>query len=43
MNELSGAKQADMPREAVSAAFHRGLLFLNALLSSIDERRLKPT
>src|SRR2546425_4128039 len=36
LNDLSGAKQGDMPRERVNELFHRGLLFLNSLLDGMD-------
>jgi hypothetical protein len=39
--DLSSAKQAEMSREQLNKQFHRGLLFLNALLDSIDESRLR--
>ncbi|PYM23226.1 MAG: hypothetical protein DMD78_12530 [Candidatus Rokuibacteriota bacterium] len=42
LNQLSGSKQAGIPREHVNELFHRGLLFINSLLESIDESRLKP-
>jgi hypothetical protein len=42
MNQLSGAKQAGLHRQQLLEAFSRGVLFLNALLDSIDETRLKP-
>jgi hypothetical protein len=41
LNDLSSTKQADLPREQLSALFNRGLLFLNALMNSLEERRLK--
>ena len=41
MNELSGAKQAAMTRDILMQYFNRGLLFLNALMESIDEARLR--
>jgi hypothetical protein len=41
MNELSGAKQTDMSRSQLAEFFNRGLLFLNALMDSIDESRLR--
>jgi len=41
LNTLSGAKQVQMSDEQVSELFHRAVVFLNALLSSIDERQLK--
>lgn len=41
MNQLSGAKQAGMSRDQVSEYFNRGLLFLNALMDSIDETLLR--
>jgi len=40
-NRLSGAKQAKLSRQQVSELFHQGLVFLNALLDSIDETRLR--
>lgn len=42
LDTLSGAKQAGMSPEKVSELFYQGLAFLNALLDSIDETRLKP-
>jgi hypothetical protein len=41
LNELSSGKQHDVSREKLNESFHQGLLFLNALLQSIDERRLR--
>ncbi len=41
LNNLSAAKQADVPRERLTQFFHRGLLFLNALMNGIDESRLR--
>jgi hypothetical protein len=41
MNDLSGTKQAAMPRTQLLEQFNRGLLALNALLDSIDESRLR--
>jgi hypothetical protein len=41
MDDLSGAKQAAIPREELMEFFDRGLLFLNALLNSIDGAKLK--
>ena len=43
LNEFSGAKQTEMPRQQLSEFFHRGLLLLNALMNSIDENRLRQT
>jgi hypothetical protein len=42
MNELSGTKQAELSREEQREFFIRGLTWLNAFMSSIDESRLKP-
>lgn len=42
LNTLSQAKQAEMPRQEPNDLFRRGLLFLNAVLNSIDESRLRP-
>lgn len=42
MDQLSGAKQADMDRDRLMWFFIQGLLFLNALMESIDEGKLKP-
>jgi hypothetical protein len=41
VNELSGAKQAQMSRQWVSELFNQGLTLLNALLESIDETLLR--
>ena len=41
MNELSGTKQASLNRTGITALFHRGVLLLNSLLSSIDENLLR--
>lgn len=41
MNDLSGAKQAAMPRPQLLEHFNRGLLALNSLLDSIDEKLLR--
>ena len=41
MNQLLGPKQADMERSELAEFFNRGLLFLNALMDSIDESRLR--
>jgi hypothetical protein len=41
LNDLSGTKQADLPRQQLIKLFHRGLLFLNALMNSVDESRLR--
>jgi hypothetical protein len=42
VNDLSSTKQAVLPRDKVIALFNRGLLFLNTLMNSLDESRLKP-
>lgn len=42
LDRLSAAKQANMSRERMMELFHEGLLFLNALMDSIDENRLRP-
>jgi len=42
LDALSGAKQADLPAEKVSALFYEGVTFLNTLLESLDEAKLKP-
>jgi len=42
MNRLSGAKQANFERTQLTESFRQGLLFLNSLLESIDERLLRP-
>ncbi len=42
LDTLSMAKQADMSREQQTELFNRGLAFLNALISSVDETRLRP-
>ncbi len=39
---LSGAKQIDLPQERVSELFYQGVSFLNALLESLDEAKLRP-
>jgi hypothetical protein len=41
MNQLSGAKQTGMDRDQLGRFFYRGLLFLNALMDSIDETLLR--
>jgi hypothetical protein len=41
LDDLSGAKQAAVPRERVIERFHRGLLFLNSVMGGIDENRLR--
>lgn len=41
MNALSGTKQAGMLRTQLVELFNRGLLSLNALLESIDEKQLR--
>src|SRR5436309_4662503 len=41
LDDLSGAKQAPLPRERVIELFHRGLLFLNSVMGGIDENRLR--
>jgi hypothetical protein len=40
--ELSGTKQKRTSPQDVSVLFHRGLVFLNALLRGIDEKLLRP-
>jgi hypothetical protein len=40
-NDLAGAKQGRLSRQQVSELFNRGVLFLNALLESIDETKLR--
>jgi hypothetical protein len=42
MDQLSGAKQKHKDRDHLAAFFNQGLLFLNALMDSIDESRLRP-
>jgi hypothetical protein len=42
MDELSGAKQTGMNRQRLMSYFDRGVLFLNALLDSVDDIKLKP-
>ncbi len=42
LSELSRAKQSGIPRQELTASFNRGVLFLNALMQSIDESRLRP-
>lgn len=39
--EFSEAKQAKLPRERLKELVNRGLLFLDAFMTSIDETRLK--
>jgi len=41
-DRLSSAKDRDLPRQRIIALFNQGLTFLDALLSSVDEGRLKP-
>lgn len=41
MNQLSGAKQDGMSRDQLTECFNRGLLFLNALMDSMDESLLR--
>jgi hypothetical protein len=41
MNRLSGFKQLSSSREQLSELFSEGVTFLDALLKSIDERKLK--
>jgi len=41
IDQLSAAKQTRIDREQLMECFNRGLLFLNALLDSIDEGRLR--
>ena len=41
LDELSGSKNAEMPREQVTRLFNRGVLFLVALLEGINETRLR--
>jgi hypothetical protein len=41
MNRLSGYKQASAPREEIQEVFYGGVTFLNSLLSSIDESKLR--
>jgi len=43
LNELSGGKQKVMSGQQVGELFDKALVFLNALLSSIDRERLRPT
>jgi hypothetical protein len=42
MDALSGAKQNALTRPEIEASFRRGILFLAALLLSLDEKRVKP-
>ena len=42
LDTLSGAKQANLSREQVSEVFYQGVTFLNTLLESLDETKLKP-
>jgi hypothetical protein len=41
-DRLSSGKDRDLPRERIIALFNQALTFLDALMSSIDEGRLKP-
>jgi hypothetical protein len=41
LNDFSGVKQAKLSREGLKEFFNRGLLFLDALMTSIDENRLR--
>jgi len=41
LNQLSGTKQAELPRSQLMEQFNRGLLALNSLLDSIDESQLR--
>lgn len=41
LNELSGFKQEELPRDEVLGYFHRGLLFLNAFLDALDETKVR--
>jgi len=41
-DELSGSKRSDMSRDELTAFFNSGLVFLNSLLSALDETLLKP-
>ena len=43
LNDFSGSKQAEIPRERLVEQFNRGLLFINAFLRGIDERKLRRT
>ncbi len=43
LDQLSGSKQAYFSRQQLIDFFNRGLIFLNALLESIDEDRLRST
>jgi hypothetical protein len=43
MNQLSGAKQGGMGRDQLAEFFNQGLLFLNALMDSIDEAKVRPS
>jgi hypothetical protein len=42
LDTLSGAKQANLSREQVSEVFYQGVTFLNTLLESLDETKLRP-
>jgi hypothetical protein len=42
MKQLSGAKQTDLDRECLARYFDEGMLFLNALMDSVDEGKLRP-
>lgn len=41
LDTLSKAKQAEMSRQELNTLFRRGLLFLNGVMNSIDESRLR--
>lgn len=41
LNNLSGAKQAAIARDVLMQRFERGVLFLKAILDSIDEKQLR--
>ena len=42
LNSLSGAKQANLAPEKVSELFYQGVTFLNTLLESLNETKLRP-
>jgi hypothetical protein len=42
IDDLSGAKQTGADRHRLMVLFSRGMLFLNALMDSVDDSKLKP-
>ena len=41
LNELSGLKQKSLDRHAIGTHFQKGVLHLSALLTAIDETKLR--